>query len=276
MNGRFISPDPLLSSGDISDPQSWNRYTYALNNPLIFTDPLGLYVFDKSVSKDQQDKFNAALAKAKDNLQKIGEKYGTDSNQYKKVARALNAYGDKDVKNGVYIYVEDGPGSGRTQVEGEVNQKTKDNPLGQDIRVGFDVEVANDMGALIEGVVHEGAHVADGTDWVRSGFAESANPREYQFEVDGYTVQSLIDEAASPQGRRSWWLPGYKEKGKNPYYMTTVDLWNSGWAEADKDTMRKANIDKILTRPEKAGGYGLTPTSSKKAFIKGSRFRTQP
>jgi RHS repeat-associated protein len=32
--GRFTSPDPLLNSGRPWEPQSWNRYTYALNNPL--------------------------------------------------------------------------------------------------------------------------------------------------------------------------------------------------------------------------------------------------
>jgi len=37
--GRFISPDRLIP--DPSDPQSLNRYTYCLNNPLIYTDPSG-------------------------------------------------------------------------------------------------------------------------------------------------------------------------------------------------------------------------------------------
>lgn len=39
--GRFTSPDPLLSSGRPDQPQSWNRYSYVLNNPLKFTDPTG-------------------------------------------------------------------------------------------------------------------------------------------------------------------------------------------------------------------------------------------
>lgn len=40
--GRFTGPDPLLSSGKAADPQSWNRYTYCANHPLIFVDPDGL------------------------------------------------------------------------------------------------------------------------------------------------------------------------------------------------------------------------------------------
>ena len=38
--GRFMSGDPL--AGDISDPQTMNRYTYARNNPINLTDPSGM------------------------------------------------------------------------------------------------------------------------------------------------------------------------------------------------------------------------------------------
>ncbi len=40
--GRFTSADPLPSSGTLIEPQSLNRYTYALNNPLLYVDPDGL------------------------------------------------------------------------------------------------------------------------------------------------------------------------------------------------------------------------------------------
>src|SRR5712664_1800872 len=42
MQGRFTSVDALLSSGVPGEPQSWNRYSYTINNPLKFTDPSGL------------------------------------------------------------------------------------------------------------------------------------------------------------------------------------------------------------------------------------------
>jgi len=38
--GRFCSADPVM--GSIADPQSWNRYAYARNNPVNFTDPSGM------------------------------------------------------------------------------------------------------------------------------------------------------------------------------------------------------------------------------------------
>jgi RHS repeat-associated protein len=41
-HGRFTSPDPLLASARRASPKTWNRYAYALNNPLRFVDPDGL------------------------------------------------------------------------------------------------------------------------------------------------------------------------------------------------------------------------------------------
>jgi RHS repeat-associated protein len=41
--GRFTSPDPSRLSAFISDPQSWNMYTYAYNNPLRFVDKNGMW-----------------------------------------------------------------------------------------------------------------------------------------------------------------------------------------------------------------------------------------
>ena len=40
--GRWMSPDPYAGSYDWSNPQSLNRYSYALNDPQSLSDPLGL------------------------------------------------------------------------------------------------------------------------------------------------------------------------------------------------------------------------------------------
>jgi RHS repeat-associated protein len=41
-HGRYTSVDPLTASVSIKNPQTFNRYTYVLNSPYKYTDPLGL------------------------------------------------------------------------------------------------------------------------------------------------------------------------------------------------------------------------------------------
>ncbi|HEX2834374.1 MAG TPA: RHS repeat-associated core domain-containing protein [Thermoanaerobaculia bacterium] len=72
--GRFLSVDPNPGSVDLAVPQSWNRYTYALNSPLVFIDPSGEIVefadayteqlyrdYMKSLDVNSQDYVNAML-----------------------------------------------------------------------------------------------------------------------------------------------------------------------------------------------------------------------
>ncbi|MHB8652645.1 MAG: RHS repeat domain-containing protein [Terriglobia bacterium] len=45
--GRFMSPDPIIlpnlagGSSEFVNPQRWNKYAYALNDPLVYVDPNG-------------------------------------------------------------------------------------------------------------------------------------------------------------------------------------------------------------------------------------------
>jgi RHS repeat-associated protein len=39
--GRFMSPDGFYKDSHVGDPQSWNEYAYARNNPLRYVDPTG-------------------------------------------------------------------------------------------------------------------------------------------------------------------------------------------------------------------------------------------
>ncbi len=58
---RWISPDPAgLAAVDPTNPQSWNRYVYALNNPLRFIDPSGLVLCDYGPSDNGGEDFEDA------------------------------------------------------------------------------------------------------------------------------------------------------------------------------------------------------------------------
>ncbi|MBK8812828.1 MAG: RHS repeat-associated core domain-containing protein [Acidobacteria bacterium] len=41
-HGRYTSVDPLTASANVKNPQTFNRYSYVLNSPYKFVDPLGL------------------------------------------------------------------------------------------------------------------------------------------------------------------------------------------------------------------------------------------
>ena len=53
--GRFTSPDPFLASARLFLPQSWNRYSYALNRPLNYTDSTGLDPQEDEVRRLRQE-----------------------------------------------------------------------------------------------------------------------------------------------------------------------------------------------------------------------------
>ena len=48
--GRFLSPDPYVQ--DPANTQSYNRYAYALNNPLKYTDPSGEAIYTTNNSDE--------------------------------------------------------------------------------------------------------------------------------------------------------------------------------------------------------------------------------
>jgi len=54
IQGRWISPDPAgLAAVNLTDPQSWNRYAYVGNRPLISIDQSGLYcMWDDGTTDD--------------------------------------------------------------------------------------------------------------------------------------------------------------------------------------------------------------------------------
>ena len=53
--GRFTSPDPILiSDQQSSNPQLWNLYNYATNNPLAVTDPTGMRIVRLGQHSDEQ------------------------------------------------------------------------------------------------------------------------------------------------------------------------------------------------------------------------------
>ena len=108
--GRFSSPDPLLGSANPLDPQSWNRYTYGLNNPLRYIDPLGLYEWDTTLGGSATDDelrkqlskkdANKIIDRRNDIRKAIAKGVGSSDAD---VAGAYQSYGAENEANGVTI-----------------------------------------------------------------------------------------------------------------------------------------------------------------------------
>jgi RHS repeat-associated protein len=242
-HGRFTSIDPLLSTGEVSNPQSWNRYTYALNSPYFYTDPTGMYVC--KADKTQCEQFENARLQANDNLKKIEEKYGKDSKQYEKAERALKYYGDPGKENGVVVVASTKIGGGKTTLD----EKTKT------VTVAFNPKQFGQE-AFQALVGHEGVHVADYKDYIATG--KTVN--DYQAEYEGLFVQSVLGEA---QYSGNYYVSTDGTKKDPPI---KVELWNSSWKEVDKE--RDRAIKEFLAIPKSKGGlYQLTPESTKRTYF---------
>ena len=67
--GRFMSPDPgWFMEADLTNPQRWNLYSYALNNPLKLIDPNGMdqCIWDDGSSDDRPEDGGATQQECSD------------------------------------------------------------------------------------------------------------------------------------------------------------------------------------------------------------------
>ena len=188
--GRFTSPDPLLSSGRPWEPQSWNRYSYALNNPLRFVDPTGLYEWDSTLGGGCTDKslkgggcdgFTKAQAKdfanerksIRDQLKRL------DKSKDASLRAVGNAIGAEGNDNGVTISMGEVTPGAAAQVSNTV-------PLSLDANGNPKLDLTILPGAsgdsLFVGLAHEGSHIWD-AQAVASGNRDPM--RHFETEMGG-------------------------------------------------------------------------------------------
>jgi hypothetical protein len=262
-HGRFTSPDPALSSGRESLPQSWNRYVYGLNNPLRFIDPLGLYEFDSSVDSTQQQNFRNQLKEANNRLKQIKKTYGKNSDEYKQAKAAIDSYGCEAGAKGCnekvgnsQVIIKAGkldPGVGATATRNSTDTK---------VEVTLDATKLSKGADLVADIAHEGVHVQDHLNYISSGGKTKVS--DYDSEFRGYLVTSLMDEAypasssSRPMGGVSYPLYDEKWKTANPKLSAVENVRNE----------RKVAIDKLLAAPKSQGGlYGVTPTNPGNSYF---------
>jgi RHS repeat-associated protein len=244
--GRFLSPDPLLSSGVPTDPQTWNRYSYGLNNPLRAIDPTGLYTWDQSAGGDMSDDDLAAIDK-KDKRYKWAQNALSFRNDFRNAWNAasdaagklgmadqtaalqgLNAYGFEGENNGVTVGTQMGYGAGTILHDDGTTSVT----FGKDILGKSDFLAAT--------VGHEGVHVAQGDAWLAGGRGSVADLNHYFRESAAWDIGAKLAQAL---GMKVFGPLGSDGSGTPRDYQ----VWNKGWKAADVETMRSKGIANILT-----------------------------
>lgn len=78
---RFLSVDPRAASARAASPQSWNRYTYALNSPILMVDPDGeaarIFIANQATGSTRNS-FNETNVAAR--VQRAFDNAGADAN----------------------------------------------------------------------------------------------------------------------------------------------------------------------------------------------------
>jgi RHS repeat-associated protein len=231
--GRFMTPDPLLNSGRPWNPQTWNRYAYARNNPLAIVDPTGLYDF-KNTCTSTDKACNAAFAQTQTNVR----------NMYK----ATQAAYDKAVKNGdtkaatALKRTLDGLGA-----EGQKNARGQTVNISADptLRGPGQTSFANGSTSTINIVLNptrsngsDDAQAESAHEGVHAGEITPGKPTWSQansLEHDAYETESYFSQSIGFFDTRSF--------GEGDDMSKNYTLWNPSWAAADVETKRSHGVD---------------------------------
>jgi RHS repeat-associated protein len=254
--GRFTAPDPLLNSGRPDRPQSWNRYSYVLNNPLRYTDPTGLFEWDETLGGDLDDdelRKQAGTDRAlrnranniidqrnriRDQLKLLAE---SDDPSLQQAAFGINA---ENVNNGVTISM--GPVSSGHSAEESHNMPLRIDGNGNPL---IKIQVLPGAGgrSLFLDLAHEGTHAADAQSFA---WATNSTP------VWGIEAELNAYRASIAAGRERG-MHNVGPAGSPPF-------WSSSWSKVDQQTRPTQEILKfLLTSPNYSNDDNFSPAFTK-------------
>lgn len=203
--GRFMTPDPVgVMKQKLFDPQQWNMYSYVRNNPLRFTDPLGLWTCGGT--GQQCRTIQEALA----NAQKAANALKEGSKERKALEKVLNFYGEAGNDNGVKVQFGDLQGKGLAQT-----QSSSFFGFFKTTTITFDLDAmkshynaVSDSPSEFKGeyagvAAHEGQHGIDRQNGMKGGSLE----RYRALEWNAYDTQSYVFKGLGSYSNEGLWDP---------------------------------------------------------------------
>jgi hypothetical protein len=238
-----MTPDPLLNSGRPWNPQTWNRYAYARNNPLAIVDPTGLYDF-KNTCAASDKACNAAFAQTQTNVRNA---YAATQAAYDKAVKAGDTKAAAALKRTLDGLGAEGQKNARGQTV-NISVNLGLNAPGQTnfaqgssstINVVLNPGMSNGPQDAQAEVAHEGVHAGEIMPGTPTA-AQALSLEHDAFETESYFSQSIgFTDIRSPQ-MSSDMVNGMLDQSKD------FVLWNTSWASADAATIssrRSAGID---------------------------------
>jgi hypothetical protein len=220
-----------LNSGRPWDPQTWNRYSYARNNPLAIVDPTGLYDLNNTCASDDKKCNKQFQQHAKDlknglsNLQKQVDKM-KDGPEKTRLQNALNAVGTEGDHNGVNVAfgaTKDGAAATTDPIFDQNTGKYS----GFNITIDPAKENHGAIGWAID-AAHERTHVSDFENYM-------LNPdtalQPFQIEYRDYQTSAWAGQAL----------------GFDNLSYRGVQIWNNSWGAVDRQTLQDKGITKVVT-----------------------------
>jgi RHS repeat-associated protein len=236
--GRWLSPDPLMNSGEPTNPQTWNRYTYAENDPIGAFDPDGLFDWKGPACMAKQcEQYRKTLTDAVRTLKEKADKM-KDSPEKRRLESALKAFGTAGDHNGVYVSF----GPTRHGAAGETEPVFNAQTGRVDYNVTLDPHKMSGENEYAVNSAHEGTHVDDFSNPLYNDHATSLSA--FAFEYRGYQTSVF---AASALGASSL---SAKYDGKN------YELWNGSWAQVDR------NLTNFISKFHDEGGNQNHPETT--------------
>ena len=241
-----VCPESLCPESLVPNPcpeslesllQSWNRYTYGLNNPLRYTDPFGLYEWDTTLGGSAtDDELRKQLSKKaankivdrRNDIRKAISK-GIGSNDAD-VAGAYQSYGAENEANGVTIASQK-PGGGGVGSAGQqleyLNGSLRSKAL-------VSIDPSQSGNDLFTTLAHEGSHVRDGQAYaaaaMRMGDAAATSPFNLtvlQTEMNAYSTSV---NAARMLGMTNLNFSAGRQ---------TYEIWKGGTAAVDRPILQQ-------------------------------------